>query len=289
MSDLTPEDEALLGRARLGLEATDADRERVKSKLFAQIGIGTLAATKSTAAATTLLAGASTKVIAGVGIAVLMIGGSIAIHRVLAPARSPSAALTTSIPIASSSAAPPASSEATAALTATMPVSSSAPSANVVASAAIAVPAPNAHASSPEDHSSAIAARASDPVAASTVSTSSTAPTSTQSPAAIANAPSTMTAPAATGPTLDAEIALIQGAADALKKGEPGRALALAERHRSQFPNGTLAEERDVERVLALCALGRVAEAHDLAQSFLAAHPNSPQAERVRASCAGAP
>ncbi len=288
MSDLTPEDEALLGRARVGLDPTDVDRERVKSKLFAQIGIGTLAATKSTAAATTLFAGASTKVIAGVGIAVLMIGGSIAIHRATSHERSSStpamAIAPPQVPSAASSSLAP-----IAPLTATTPAPSSAPSPDAVSSVVMPAPTPNPRASSRNDLSSAAATRASDPVAASTVSTSLTTPSSTQSPAAIANAPSTVTAPAATGSTLEAEIALLQSAHDSLKKGDADRALILLDRHRAQFPNGALAEERDVERVVALCDLGRASEAHELAQSFLAAHPNSSHAERVRASCGGAP
>jgi hypothetical protein len=54
-----------------------------------------------------------------------------------------------------------------------------------------------------------------------------------------------------------------------------------------RFPSGALAEERDASRVLALCAAGRAAEARVIATDFLAKHPRSPAASRVRASCGG--
>ena len=49
MSDLTPEDEVLLARARRGGEASVADRARVKRKVFARIGIGVGVSAISTA------------------------------------------------------------------------------------------------------------------------------------------------------------------------------------------------------------------------------------------------
>lgn len=63
---------------------------------------------------------------------------------------------------------------------------------------------------------------------------------------------------------------------------EPARALALVEAGRREFPRSLFAEERDAIRVLALARLERGAEAARLGRRFLAAHPSSPFAERVR-------
>src|SRR5438309_116226 len=56
------------------------------------------------------------------------------------------------------------------------------------------------------------------------------------------------------------EIDLIREAQDLLRT-DPARALAIAERHRTHFPTGALAEEREVIAIDALCRLGRLAEA----------------------------
>jgi RNA polymerase sigma-70 factor (ECF subfamily) len=61
----------------------------------------------------------------------------------------------------------------------------------------------------------------------------------------------------------------------------------LLDKHARSFPNGILAEERAAERVLALCALDRMADARAAASAFLRAHPHSPLAARVKSSCAG--
>jgi hypothetical protein len=50
-----------------------------------------------------------------------------------------------------------------------------------------------------------------------------------------------------------------------------------------------LAEERAGERVIALCALGRVAEARSAARDFVAAYPRSPLVARIDPPCAAAP
>jgi hypothetical protein len=84
---------------------------------------------------------------------------------------------------------------------------------------------------------------------------------------------------------LDAEIALLRDARAALRGGDPGRALALLDEHDHLYPAGALAEDASAQRIYVLCALGRTGEAHPLAGRFLAAHPASPHAASVRASC----
>jgi len=57
--------------------------------------------------------------------------------------------------------------------------------------------------------------------------------------------------------------------------GDAVSALATAERHRAEFPNGRLAEEREALAIRALSVLGRSAEARERAATFHATYPNS--------------
>lgn len=88
--------------------------------------------------------------------------------------------------------------------------------------------------------------------------------------------------------TLGAETQLMRPADQALRTRDPARALDLLDEHERRFPQGVLAEERSAERVTALCALGRVAEAHAEAARFMATHADSPLVGSVQRSCAGA-
>lgn len=83
---------------------------------------------------------------------------------------------------------------------------------------------------------------------------------------------------------LTAETALLRDAHAALRAHDPARALAILEQHAASFPSGALAEERSATRVLALCDSGRIDQARAEASRFLAAHPRSMHAGRVRAS-----
>ena len=94
-------------------------------------------------------------------------------------------------------------------------------------------------------------------------------------------------ATAASADTLQAEIALLGEAHRALNSGDAAGALAHLTAYRERFPHGVLREERDVERVLVLCRLGRDAEAREAARAFLRSHPRSPLVPRVERACAG--
>jgi hypothetical protein len=83
-------------------------------------------------------------------------------------------------------------------------------------------------------------------------------------------------------PDLRDEIALMDQARTALRLGAPGRALATLEQYRSRFPRGSFGQEAAVLRVESLQASGRSARAKAEAGDFLARHPNSPHAERLR-------
>lgn len=104
---------------------------------------------------------------------------------------------------------------------------------------------------------------------------------------------STMLAPDAkaadnTNPSsnLAAEIALLRDAKQ-LRATAPSAALDQLERHREQFPGGTLAPERDALRVELLCELGRVTQAATAREQFPITHPGSPLRARVEKACRG--
>jgi RNA polymerase sigma-70 factor (ECF subfamily) len=90
-------------------------------------------------------------------------------------------------------------------------------------------------------------------------------------------------------PALEREVRLLRGAQQSMRDGRPERALALLAEHDRQFPAGLLRQEGLAARVMALCALGRTAEARRDAAEFLNRWPASPLSAQVRASCGHEP
>lgn len=84
---------------------------------------------------------------------------------------------------------------------------------------------------------------------------------------------------------LKAEVAMIEGADQALRLGQPDKALRLLSQHAAQFAHGSLREEREGLRVLTLCRLGRMQQGVEAKRRFLQAAPRSVLAERVRQAC----
>ena len=101
--------------------------------------------------------------------------------------------------------------------------------------------------------------------------------------------PHTAHTAAPTVDTLRAESELLGEAHRAMNSGALDQALAILTTYRERFPHGVLREERDVQRVLVLCRLGRHAEARAAAAGFLRAHPHSPLVPRVERACAPPP
>jgi hypothetical protein len=85
--------------------------------------------------------------------------------------------------------------------------------------------------------------------------------------------------------SLRAESELIAAAHRALLRGDAADALARIAEYDARFPRGTLREERDLERVLALCAAGRRDESRAAARRFLRSFPDSPSAGRAASAC----
>ena len=85
----------------------------------------------------------------------------------------------------------------------------------------------------------------------------------------------------ATPGDLRVEIALVDAARNAVATGADDRALALLHRYDTSYRAGTFRPETTALRIEALEHLGRTARARTLAARFIAAHPDSPLADRV--------
>jgi outer membrane protein assembly factor BamD (BamD/ComL family) len=77
-------------------------------------------------------------------------------------------------------------------------------------------------------------------------------------------------------------LAAVFPAREALRAGQPARALALLDDHDRQFPRGELGVEVELLRIEALSLSGATGEARTRAERFIALHPDSPYAQRAR-------
>jgi hypothetical protein len=108
------------------------------------------------------------------------------------------------------------------------------------------------------------------------------APSSSTAPAAPPSARAPVASAAAEPSPLAEETALLDRARAALAAHDgPGALAALAE-HDRRFASGALGPEALVVRVEALVASGRRVEAERAGERFLASHPSSPHARRIR-------
>jgi hypothetical protein len=316
MKHLRQEDELLLGKARRGIEPAEADRARIKRKLFAQIGLGVGAATSAVAGSANATAGSAlaggTGLVAHAGglalgvkaLAALVVVGAVGAGFVVT-SRFPSAGSRRSAPMAVVS--PSASLGPAQALTHVVETPSGATAGGRALDAPISNPPSNAAegpATPPPpggDHAAesslslgggALVPSRQAPSASVPARGAVTSPARGGAPSLTASAPDPAPAsppavPPVLAPSSVAEEADLLRRADlTLKANDPEGALALLDRHAAQFPRGVLVEERDAERVVVLCALSRVDDARALAATFLRDRPRSPLAVRVRASCA---
>jgi hypothetical protein len=81
------------------------------------------------------------------------------------------------------------------------------------------------------------------------------------------------------------ETALLASANAELRRGDARRALALLDDYDHRYPAGVLREEVLATRVIARCQQSPDRAARRAAEAFLARHPASPLASRVRTSC----
>jgi hypothetical protein len=276
-SELGPEARSLIADADGVDSPSRGDKERVRSALAVQIGVvaaGVAAgATAKGAVASATGAGAGAKVaggaIAGGGaaLAAKLIGGAVVVSTIALGVSAltrrdveTTRTLPPEAPTSNVSAPPPASRPAPASTTGG--TQGSEEETHTGGSPAVAHPAPPARGSVPTAPKRAETEPAAAPAGAP-------APVSSQPPA----------------PEVDGEAVLLQRAQAAIAAGDGVTALSLLDAHQQRFPNGVLAEQREAERVLALCAMGRVPAAREAAERFLAARPRSAQADRVRRAC----
>lgn len=119
------------------------------------------------------------------------------------------------------------------------------------------------------------------PLAEPTVESAASAPPTTLvAPMAPAGSPSA--AASMTEPSLADEVAALDRARGALASGDPRGAQAQLDAYQQRFPRGVMGPEATVLRIEALTAAGDRAGARSMAEQFLATHPNSPHASRLR-------
>jgi hypothetical protein len=116
------------------------------------------------------------------------------------------------------------------------------------------------------------------------------APAARATPAHHAHAAAPARAEPAAAPAtnrLAEEMALLAAANAELRRGDARRALSLLDDYDRRYPEGVLREEVLATRVIARCQLGGAPDkaARHGAAAFLARHPASPLAPRVRSSC----
>jgi TolA-binding protein len=109
------------------------------------------------------------------------------------------------------------------------------------------------------------------------------AASATTATTAAPTAPPARSATPAHDETLAAEIALFDRVRAAVGANEPDRALGLLDDYERRFPAGAFRQEAEVVRVQALLQKGDRAAANRAGERFLAAHPTSPHAARLRA------
>lgn len=84
---------------------------------------------------------------------------------------------------------------------------------------------------------------------------------------------------------LAADVALLRKAQLAMKSGDAASALQHVAEHTKSFPRSALGSERNVLRIRALCALGRVEQAKQQAERLLSGSANSPLHAALKNSC----
>lgn len=81
------------------------------------------------------------------------------------------------------------------------------------------------------------------------------------------------------------EVGLVRAMQQALRSGDPSRALALAGEHARRFPHGALVEEREGARAVASCQLAEPSARATVGEAFTRRFGASPYAARVKAAC----
>jgi hypothetical protein len=118
-----------------------------------------------------------------------------------------------------------------------------------------------------------------------TAAAATASPPGARAPAVTSIASASPVAPAAPSAesSLSEQIASFDRARAAFDAGDHDRVIALVDAYEKRFPTGTFVQEAEVLRIQALGRKGDTAGARRAGQRFLAAHPTSPHAARIRA------
>ncbi|AUX40325.1 hypothetical protein SOCE26_017250 [Sorangium cellulosum] len=307
MDELGAGERRLLDALRDADEPTDDDRRRMRAAVWARLGLAGTAATAA-AASTTIAAEAGAAGSASAAAAAPAVGSSAAASMAAnaSTAVAKGAAFTLlGAPVKIGLATLIVGLATGAALS--LSTSGGAPEApRAVEAARIVDPAPRTpHAGASSDGAPPAAeasdpardgasAEASDPArdGASAGTIDPAEPSATPAAASAKRAPASRPAPPAAaaaarpgGGGLDAEIALLRDAQQALQAGQFAQALSKLNEHASRYPRGVLSTEREASRAIALCRSGSAASGRAIAAKLLAQSPGSPLATRVRAAC----
>ena len=82
--------------------------------------------------------------------------------------------------------------------------------------------------------------------------------------------------------SIGGELASLDGAREALARGDAARALHLLDEYERRYPSGALSQEATMVRVKALLASGDERGAVTAGRRFVADHPTSPYAAPIR-------
>jgi len=94
--------------------------------------------------------------------------------------------------------------------------------------------------------------------------------------------PSSTAEPTSPTTSVHAELATLEQARSALAAGDPAHALSILDSYGATFPRAAMAPEATVLRIEALVRAGDRPAATRVGEAFLASHPQSPYAARVR-------
>jgi hypothetical protein len=278
---------------RRGLESAAGARPSAEelARMATRLGIGVIPAPPSgSGAAPGGAASPALKLALGSGLAIAVVAGIGLLRKPDAPpAPEPGV---TSVPVAATtSAEPPATPNAVAPvapnkgrtsgeITETIDPPPTAPPATATAeSAATVAPVPVGAAPPATPARDAAPAKPGTAVPRATVSEAPARSTASRTPSGH-TAPATADLPEAPPAAPVSETQLLRDARLALGS-DPGRALALAERHLREYPSGSFGQEREYIAINALLQLGRTSEARARAERFRTSYPRSPYVERL--------
>jgi len=265
MTDLSPEAEELLRKARSAFSPNEGQLHAVRSALKAQLGASLNAPTSSASGA------------GGFGASMLGATGWSAGHTVLAVVAIGAIGAIGAFAMWPSTSRPSGTAAAPSELLAQpQPASGFTEAEETEPSAASTPPTPDPWPAAQES-------------AASDRSSERGAPPALRGTARARAKPEALPAAAAPTDSLAEEVRMLREARSALDRGDAAQALKLLDVHETRFRRGTLPEERLATRVQALCTLGLVDRARAVARELERAAPRSPHLARVRASCIAGP